>query len=270
MAPAPVAAPLGHHRARHDHEQVRAEGRHLLRHLGLGALAERDGGDHRRDGDDDAQHGEGGAELVPAQRRGARCAGRGRGSRRRLRARGEAPLRHRRVGEDEAVLEDDLRRACSAMSGSCVTSRMVSPSSLRAWKSAITSIAGGRVEVAGGLVGEEQLRPVHERPRDGDPLLLPSGELGRGVVQPVRKPHPLQRLGGARVPLRVGMPWYSMRQLDVLERARARQQVEALEDEAERAAAGARRAHRGRGGSPPRRRGSSCPPWVGRGSPPRS
>ena len=36
---------------------------------------------------------------------------------------------------------------------------------------------GGGVEVAGGLVGQQDQRPVDERPGDRDPLLLSTGEL---------------------------------------------------------------------------------------------
>src|SRR3978361_187599 len=36
---------------------------------------------------------------------------------------------------------------------------------------------GGRVQVSGRLVGQEDQRPVDERAGDGDPLLLATGEL---------------------------------------------------------------------------------------------
>src|SRR5690349_8978160 len=36
---------------------------------------------------------------------------------------------------------------------------------------------GLRVQVSGGLVRDQQLGPVHERPRDGHPLLLTAGQL---------------------------------------------------------------------------------------------
>ena len=39
--------------------------------------------------------------------------------------------------------------------------------------------AGARVEVAGGLVGEDHLGPGDQRPGARDPLLLAAGELGR-------------------------------------------------------------------------------------------
>jgi hypothetical protein len=40
------------------------------------------------------------------------------------------------------------------------------------------------VEVAGGLVGEDDLRARDQRPGDRDPLLLPAGELRRPVPEP--------------------------------------------------------------------------------------
>ena len=42
--------------------------------------------------------------------------------------------------------------------------------------------AGAGVEVAGGLVGEDDLRPAGECPGDGDALLLTAGELRRAVA----------------------------------------------------------------------------------------
>ena len=68
--------------------------------------------------------------------------------------------------------------------------------------------AGARVEVAGRLVGEDDLRPAGQRPRGRDPLLLAAGELARPVAQPVAqadgvddrcRPTPGRR-GGPRCP----------------------------------------------------------------------
>jgi hypothetical protein len=43
-------------------------------------------------------------------------------------------------------------------------------------------LAGARVEVTRGLVGEEDQRTVDERAGNGHTLLLPAGQLGRLVV----------------------------------------------------------------------------------------
>src|SRR5689334_10478963 len=45
--------------------------------------------------------------------------------------------------------------------------------------------AGARVEVAGRLVGEDDVRPRDQGAGARDPLLLAAGELGRAVAQPV-------------------------------------------------------------------------------------
>ena len=46
-------------------------------------------------------------------------------------------------------------------------------------------VGGGLVEIAGGLVGEDQSRAVGERAGDRDALLLAAGELARAVGQPL-------------------------------------------------------------------------------------
>ena len=49
--------------------------------------------------------------------------------------------------------------------------------------------AGPRVQVAGGLVGEDDLGPAGQRPGDGDPLLLAARQLG-GAVAAGGRPRP--------------------------------------------------------------------------------
>ena len=46
-------------------------------------------------------------------------------------------------------------------------------------------VAGGRVEVAGRLVGEDDVGIVDQGPGDGDALLLPAGKLRRGDGQAI-------------------------------------------------------------------------------------
>src|SRR4051812_31725362 len=57
--------------------------------------------------------------------------------------------------------------------------------------------AGLAVEVAGGLVGEEEARRVAERSRDCDALLLATRELIGKVMQAVAEPDAREQLGGA-------------------------------------------------------------------------
>jgi hypothetical protein len=54
--------------AGHHDEHVGAHGRECRRHHGLGALADRHGGNHGKDADDDAQHRQECAHLAAHQR----------------------------------------------------------------------------------------------------------------------------------------------------------------------------------------------------------
>src|SRR5205823_6150281 len=90
------------------------------------------------------------------------------------------------------------------------------------------------VEIARRLVGEEQPRLGDERSRDRNSLLLPAGQLARLVVEPVAETDTFERARRElfRVFLRaraVIEQW----QLDVVQRGRTSQQIEALKDEAE-------------------------------------
>ena len=55
-------------------------------------------------------------------------------------------------------------------------------------------ITSMRIEVAGRLIGQHQVRPLHQGPRDGDPLLLAAGQFARLVVQALAQPHLFQKL----------------------------------------------------------------------------
>ena len=67
-------------------------------------------------------------------------------------------------------------------------------------------LAVGGVEIAGGLVGQDQLRGGDEGAGDGDALLLAAGELLRPVARAMPHADPLQRLGDAPLPLGGGTP----------------------------------------------------------------
>ena len=91
--------------------------------------------------------------------------------------------------------------------------------------------SGLRVEVAGGLVGEDEERIGHERARDRDALHLPAGELIRPVSATLLEPHEgeeLPRLGrhpGRRDAVE------EEREHHVLLRRERGEEVEELEDE---------------------------------------
>src|SRR5438132_13562163 len=92
--------------------------------------------------------------------------------------------------------------------------------------------AGLAIEVARRLVGEQQRRPIYERARNRDALLLAAGELIGMVIEPFAQTNRRQRFGRTLAPLgRVNTARVEQRQLDVLEGGGARQQVKALEHE---------------------------------------
>jgi hypothetical protein len=92
---------------------------------------------------------------------------------------------------------------------------------------------GGAVEVAGGLVGQQQRRLVHERPGDGDTLALAAGEQGRQRLGLVGHAQLLQQrhgpaAGGGPAPR---SPAEETLQLDVVQDGEVLDQVEGLEHE---------------------------------------
>src|SRR5690606_20656660 len=98
-------------------------------------------------------------------------------------------------------------------------------------------LAGGRVEVSGGLVGEEEGGTGDDGPGDGDPLALTARQPGGEEVHPVAEPHPAQCLLGGGKPLGAGHPVVDGGEEDVLEHRAVREQVEGLEHEADPSAA---------------------------------
>jgi hypothetical protein len=90
-----------------------------------------------------------------------------------------------------------------------------------------------RVEVAGGLVGEDHSRLGDQGACDGDALLLAPGELTRTVVGPSGQAHDVEGVEGAPAPLRRTHAGVDERELDVPPRRQIGEQVELLEDEAD-------------------------------------
>ena len=64
-------------------------------------------------------------------------------------------------------------------------------------------VAGGRVEVAGGLVRQDDRRLAHQGPGDGDALALAARELARPVAAAVPQPDRVDGLGGRAAAARV-------------------------------------------------------------------
>src|SRR5690606_16111915 len=98
-------------------------------------------------------------------------------------------------------------------------------------------VAVGGVEVARRLVGEDERRRGHDGAGDRDALLLPARELLREVVAAVRHADALEGRLRAELPLLGVEVEVEQRELDVLVDRQLVDEVEALEDEADGAAA---------------------------------
>ena len=113
-------------------------------------------------------------------------------------------------------------RARSASAGSCVTMTSAVPSALTRSSSARDLLAGGLVQLAGRLVGQQQPRAVGERARDRDALHLAARELrrpmigARGQADVVEQlARPLPPLALARRPLRTAAARRSRRAVSI-------------------------------------------------------
>jgi hypothetical protein len=90
-----------------------------------------------------------------------------------------------------------------------------------------------RIEIAGGLVRQHDLRIVHERPGDRDALLLTPRQLLGQCIHAMLQPHPLEHLECLPLPLREPHAEHAHDERHVLEDAEPRNQPEVLEDEPE-------------------------------------
>ena len=94
-------------------------------------------------------------------------------------------------------------------------------------------LAGVGVEIAGRLVGQQQLGLVDQCACNGDALLLPAGYLVGTRARVLSETDFLQHLVGTRQAFGARRAAIDQRQGNVVFQARARQQVEPLEHEAD-------------------------------------
>ena len=91
-----------------------------------------------------------------------------------------------------------------------------------------------RVEVAGGLVGEKDFGVADDGSGDGHALALSAGELRGAVLHAVGEADALDDLLGQPLALAAVHASVDKRQLHVVEDVERRDEVERLEDEAQR------------------------------------
>ena len=185
------------------------------------------------DDQEEAEHEEPGADRQDRQNRGAAAAPQAGGG-----------LGHEILQRAHQVIS--TMRPCSSVSERRPTRRISS----RSWVATSTVVPRAftsrsrfmisrersGIEVAGRFVGQDDDRIVDQRPRNRDALLLATGQLLRERVHAVLKADPLQHLERLALLLRERHAEDPRHQRDVLDHRLARQQLEVLEDEAERAA----------------------------------
>jgi hypothetical protein len=98
-------------------------------------------------------------------------------------------------------------------------------------------VAGGRVEIAGGFVGEDDARIVGGGAGDGDALLFAAGELGRTMGAAPADAEEVEQLVGALVGLRLALAGDELGNGDILARGELGQEVVELVDVADGGAA---------------------------------
>ncbi|MNL15893.1 hypothetical protein D3C87_1369060 [compost metagenome] len=92
-------------------------------------------------------------------------------------------------------------------------------------------LAGARVEAAGRLIGEQDVRPGDKRPRQRHALLFPAGKRARIVGEALAQAYALEHFRGAFAHA-VGLAAQLERQHHVFERGQVAHQLERLEHEA--------------------------------------
>ena len=120
------------------------------------------------------------------------------------------------------------------MSGSCVTITTVSPRVAIEPDEQVHDLdAARRVEIAGRLVGEQHRWLCDNGPGDRHALHLSARELRRCVRFPAGEPDRGERFARTLVPLACADAAIDERELHVLERGCAVEQIESLKDESE-------------------------------------
>src|SRR5262245_27648475 len=87
-----------------------------------------------------------------------------------------------------------------------------------------------RIEITGGLIGEDNGWIVYQSPGDRDALALTAGKLVRLMVQPIAEPHLAQHVGGAVTACFLIDAGVNERKLHIPQAVSARKKVKRLEN----------------------------------------
>jgi hypothetical protein len=97
-------------------------------------------------------------------------------------------------------------------------------------------LGGLRVELTGGLVGQQELRAAGQRPGDRDPLLLAAGQLAGALPGVLAEAHDVEHEPDPVLTFPGGQAGDPQRHADVLRGRQDRDQAERLEHERHRRA----------------------------------
>ena len=126
-----------------------------------------------------------------------------------------------------------MRWACAATSAAWVTITMVIPAEPR--RSSSSRKRGGRrgVETSGGLIGQQDLGLVGQRPSDRDALALATRELRREAVLAATEADLFQQLAGSDLPLPGGQVGTEHGEFHIGKARQLRKEVMELKDQAD-------------------------------------
>ncbi len=126
------------------------------------------------------------------------------------------------------------RRARSPSSGSWVTISRVNPFAVETLQDFHDFVAGGPIEIAGRLIGQQHGGPGDRGPRYGHPLPLAAGKLIRTVVLAIENAERTKQILHPFFTLIRRHPGQDQGQFDIFSSCQARHQMEKLKDKANR------------------------------------
>jgi hypothetical protein len=231
-----------------DFERIGAEAADIGQHAPLRSLSQRDNGNNRGNADDDAKHGQDGAQSMrphgaqrhkesllgtigqcpPAQPAEGR-ARRGRSSR------GGVPAAT--IGNDAAVAQLHDTFGARGDCGIVCNNDDRLTLGVQLFEDTKHLLPASGIERASRLIGQDDVGAIDQGTGDADALLLTAGQLSRLVIETVGHAETGQQRNSAALTFPTAEPRVNRRHLDIAQRAQFRQQVITLKDEAKMFAA---------------------------------